>query len=288
MALISNSTGGNPHQTSWRIRKLPEWHLVCNDILARFFKDQSRHTGGWPWGFVIYRTSFTATSDQDWDAAIKKLDRYSYSSIASSEALEDFRPQFDIPKFVREGYRNLIVQDPDLEGASVATIRKRHKQWVEARGYDFNLGTPRFDYCIILGDRAIRSILASSEPPPERGSKSGLVGYVTIIDCDFDANDPENDCSEHYDGSVRLLLQDILCFSLHCDGLDSGEQQWGEWGLARPGNVMYTDGHCSTVEKQDVFLCPSGYDCYWRGCYPQFATTKTVTESEYKERQTLP
>lgn len=202
---------------------MPEWPIVRNDLTARFFQEQTRHTGGW--GYVIYRTSFTTTSDRDWAAAIEKLDGYCYASMAKFRDVKNFRFQPDIHELVREGYRNVIVQDPALEGASVDAIRKRHIQWVEGRGYHFYLGTPRFDYCLFLDDRAIRSILASSEP----GTESGLVGYVNVIDCDFDPNDPENDCSEHYDGSLRICLTDLFYFALNCEDLKTGEQQWGDW-----------------------------------------------------------
>jgi hypothetical protein len=261
---------------------MPEWPIVRNDSSARFFREQSRHPGGWPWGYVIYRTSFTTTSDRDWAAAIEKLDGYCYASMAKFRDMKNFRFQRDIHELVREGYRNVIVQDPTLEGASVDAIRKRHIQWVEGRGYHFYLGTPRFDYCLFLDDRAIRSILASSEP----GTESGLVGYVNLIDCDFDPNEPENDCSEHYDGSLRICLTDLFYFALNCENLTTGEQQWGDWGLERLGNVIYTDGHSSMGEKQDVFLCPSNYNCFSRSCYPQFPGKEPIAESQYTELRT--
>ncbi|KAJ6006716.1 hypothetical protein N7451_004660 [Penicillium sp. IBT 35674x] len=271
-----------PRQTSRRIEKMPEWPIVRNYLTSRFFQDQTLHTGGWPWGYVIYRTSFTTTSDRDWAAAIGKLDEYCYAAMARFRDVETFRFQPDIHELVREGYRNVLVQDPNLEGASVDAIRKRHIQWVEWRGYHFYLGTPRFDYCVILDDRAIRSILASSEP----GTQNGLVGYVNVVDCDFNPNGPENECSEYYDGSLRICLTDLFNFALYCEDLKTGEQQWGDWGLERPGKVIYTDGHSSLVEKQDVFLCPTDYDCFSRSCYPQIPEKETVTESQYIELQT--
>jgi hypothetical protein len=104
-----------------------------------------------------------------------------------------------------------------------------------------------------LDERAVRSILASSEPD----NKSGLVGYVNLIDCDFDRNNPKNDSSEYYDGSLRVWLIDLFVFALCCENLTTGEQQWGDWGMERPGRVVYTDGYASLVEEQEIFLCPS-------------------------------
>lgn len=174
-----------------------------------------------------------------------------------SEELE-FQP--NIVELVREGYRNVIVQDPILEGASADVIRERHIQWVKERGSILGRSTPRFDYCLVLDARSIRSILASMEP-----GKPGMVGYVNVIDCDFqyDPNDPENECSEHYDGSVRVCLNSLFQIALSCEDLRTGEQAWGDWGMERPGRVIYTDGHCSTVEEEEVFLCPSDYNLYF-------------------------
>lgn len=145
------------------------------------------------------------------------------------------------------------------------------------------MGIPRFDYCLFLDDRAVRSILASSEPD----NKSGLVGCVNLIDCVFDPNDPDNDSSEHYDGSLGIWLIDLVGFALCCENLTTGEQQWGDWGMERPGRVIYTDGYSSLVEEQDVYLCPSDYNLSSFSLYPQFSREKAkpVTESQYCERQ---
>lgn len=45
-----------------------------------------------------------------------------------------------------------------------------------------------------------------------------------MTDCDFDPNDPENDCSEHYDGSLRICLKSVFQFALSCENLNTGEQ----------------------------------------------------------------
>jgi hypothetical protein len=88
---------------------------------------------------------------------------------------KQFWYQLNIHQLVREGYRNVIVQDPNLEGASADVIRKRHIQWVKDRGFHLLLGIPRFDYYLFLDDRTVRSILSSSEP-----NTSSLVGYVNV------------------------------------------------------------------------------------------------------------
>ncbi|CAI7572081.1 unnamed protein product [Penicillium pancosmium] len=262
-----------PRERRKRFATKPGWRSGWNGHAPRFFQYHTGMAGGWPWGYVIYRTSFGSISDQDWAAVVAKIDRI----------LSRFPFQPNIHELVREGYRNVIIEDPNLENASTDTIRKRHVEWVKERGYSHNMGAPRFDYCLVLNDRSIRSILASSEPDDK--SNFGLVGYVNVIDCDFDPNDQENDCSELYDGSLRICLKELFCFASYCEDLQTREQQWGEWGMERPGNVIYTDGRCSIVEEEDVFLCSPDYSVSSRACYPEFSSGATITETQYHERQ---
>lgn len=270
-----------------RFNKKPGWSKGWNDWIPRFFHTQTPRTGGWPWGYVIYRTTFADTSSQDWAAAIEMLHRYCYASMNRSRSLSKFAFQPNVKELVREGYRNVIVQDPSLEGASVDVLRKRHIQWVEERGFPLAYGTPRFDYCLMLDARSVRSILASTEPD-ESGmfgpDKLGMVGYVNVIDCDFqyDPNDPDNECSEYYDGSVRVCLESLFQFALSCDDLTTGEQAWGDWGMG-PGRVVYTDGHSSITEKEDVFLCPTDLNLYFASGYRDWPRRENLTEFQYKE-----
>ncbi|KAJ5538496.1 hypothetical protein N7494_007975 [Penicillium frequentans] len=269
-----------PQERRQRFNKKPGWSNGWNDWVPRFFRTQAGSSKSWPWGYVIYRTTFTETSDQDWAAAIEILDRYCSTSIDRWKDLQKFEFQPNICEVVHEGYRNVIVQDSSLEGASADVIRKRHIQWDKERGFFVGCGTPRVDYCIALDARCIRSILASTEP-----DKPGMVGYVNVIDCTFeyDPTDPDNECSEHYDGSVRVCLNWLFMFALSCASHDTGEQTWGDWGMERPGWAIYTDGHCSVVEKEEVFLCSSHYNLFFASCYRDYPKEESLTESQYNE-----
>ena len=171
--------GETPQERRRRFDKKPGWSNGWNDSVPRFFRTEAIKTGGWPWGYVIYRTTFTETSDQDWAAAIEMLDRYCSAEMDRPRGLKEFEFQPNIVEIVREGHRNVIIQDPSLEGASADVIRQRHIQWVKERGF-FGTSTPRFAFCLLLNARSIRSILASTEP-----DKPGMVGYVNVIDCNF-------------------------------------------------------------------------------------------------------
>ena len=64
------------------------------------------------------------------------LDRHCYAEIEQIESTAtEFPLQPNLYELIREGYRNVVIQEPSLEGASVEAIHKRHIQWVEERGF---------------------------------------------------------------------------------------------------------------------------------------------------------
>jgi len=64
------------------------------------------------------------------------LDRHCYVEIEQIQSTAtEFQLQPNLHELIREGYRNVVMQDPSLEGASVEVIRKRHIQWAEERGF---------------------------------------------------------------------------------------------------------------------------------------------------------
>ncbi|KAJ5644782.1 hypothetical protein N7507_010793 [Penicillium longicatenatum] len=209
--------GETPQERRRRFNKMPEWSKGWNASVPRFFQRQAGMDGRWPWGYFIYRTTFTDTSDQDWAAAIEMLDRYCSAGVDQSRVLDEygFQPNLSVR------YRNVIIQDPSLERASTDVIREQHIQWNKERGFIIGSGTPRFGYCLALDARSIRSILASTGP-----DRPGIVGYVNVISCAFqhNPNDPKNECSEHYDGSVRVCLNWLFEFALSCADSRTGEQ----------------------------------------------------------------
>ncbi|KAJ5789192.1 uncharacterized protein N7518_006203 [Penicillium psychrosexuale] len=228
----------------------PEWESV-----PHFLYYESGRSGGWPWGWAIYRTSYLNTSDQDWTRAIEKLDE---ACMADLEFYERSWHRFDLKcvEMVREGYRNVIFEDPALEGASEAVIQRRHN------------AAPRKP-----------SVIEQGLPWPKINDKpGGMVGYVNFIDSHFRPEDPENEYGEYYRGLVRVHLDCLAQFGLFCEDLETGEQGWGEYGMDTPDYVFYTDGHCSKPELKEMFLSSPDRNV---------KRTASVTELEYIERQDM-
>lgn len=267
-----------------RQRAKPEWKSV-----PHFLDYESSTSGGWPWGWAIYRTSYVNTSDRDWARAIDKLDEACMSDLEFYER-SWHRSGATCVEMIREGYRNVIFEDPALEGASEAVIQRRHEQWVTSHGLYLASGLPRLGYALLLDDRCIRSILASATPrkpsfieyglpwPKINDKPGGMVGYVNFIDAHFRPEDPENDYGKYYRGLIRVHLDCLAQFALNCEDLETGEQEWGEYGMDTPDYIFYTDGRCSQPESKEMFLSSPDRNV---------ERTASVTELEYIKRQDM-
>ncbi|KAJ5787586.1 hypothetical protein N7457_002576 [Penicillium paradoxum] len=282
---IWHPAGDPPNDTeserSIRQRPLPDWSDG-----PQFLKFQSFQPGGWPWGFAIYRTSYAKTCDEDWARAIEKFDEACLADLGDSERWWFQSGKSHIYE-ARQGYRNVIFEDPALEGASEVVIRNRHRKWVEGHGLPVLHSSPRIMYCLLFDDRCIRSILASTLPKkssplahqlerPHHGrDPDGMVGYVNLIDAEFDPEDPENECGPCYHGLVRLHLDCLFKFANSCEDL-MAHREWDGYVMENPTQVIYIDGPHSTIESKEMFLSSTARF---------LGEGESVTEAQYIEAQ---
>jgi hypothetical protein len=274
----SSSSEFPPEETySQRItrqKEIPEWKSTPG-----FLKSQClRQLYGWPWGWVIYRTTYATTSDEDWARAIEKLDQACLAGLADKEGEWTWLGRTLI-ELVREGYRNVIFEDPTLEGASEAVIRSRHRAWAKTYGRPAFGACLRFHYPLLLDDRCVRSILASAEPRVpdlaqyELGSPfimyepGAMVGYVNVVDAGFigpgsedeslsedepesedeseSEDEPESEDENHYRGMVRVHLDCLFNFADSCEYMEDKKFEWGDWGMETPFSESPTQGYVS-------------------------------------------
>lgn len=175
-----------------------------------------------PWGFVIYRTVYTAESDRLWSACLAKIDRYVQWSIGQID--EDEYPDGDrFPEtFVQETYKNLVLEDRQRwDGASLDQIREDFQQYSESLGMEDGSHIPWSKACLVIDDQCLKSIVSAFEDPTESaswgGPKRGFVieqgGYimlkpfVVMVDPTFS---PEDDYdTPGYQGYMRVGIDDI-------------------------------------------------------------------------------
>jgi hypothetical protein len=81
-----------------------------------------------------------------------------------------------------------------------------------------------------------------------------MVGYVNVIDCEFDPEDQENERGEYDRRLVRLPLDCLFHFDSSRDELGIGLQEWGEHGMENPTTATCTDGCWSKIESKEKFL----------------------------------
>ncbi|KAJ5461185.1 uncharacterized protein N7458_002737 [Penicillium daleae] len=236
---------GNLHHPSWPERwSHPEFTGPLRDLRKRWceqpwYKHNTRRSVRFikwlsclPWGFVIYRTVYTAESDRLWSSCLAKIDRYVHWSIGNF--YEKRYPDSDpFPeKFVQETYKNLVFADRERwEGASLEQIRADFKQYSESLGMEDGSHIPWSQACLVIDESCLNSIVSAFEDPeesanwggPQRGfviEKGGYImlkPFVVMVDPTFEPGESYD--TPGYQGYMRVELDDIweaavqLCLS---------------------------------------------------------------------------
>lgn len=142
----------------------------------------------WLWGYAIYRTVYTPESDELWNSALDKLDRWMNYRIDAELRIHKEWAQDPYPeRVIHESYRNVIIEDKDLlDGASVDRIRQHFKKWKETitgEPGEVHFGIcsmGRFNACLMVDDRSLKSIVNGIEPGEREFGDP--VGYCTMVD----------------------------------------------------------------------------------------------------------
>lgn len=106
------------------------------------------------WGYVIYRTTYTAESDTTFPHAVRYIEACIKSSFFRDVKP---RPSHDDPIQVWAKYRSTIIEDPaKFDGASIETIRAHFEAWIDAQGKrdSFN----KFRMCIIIDEESLQTL----------------------------------------------------------------------------------------------------------------------------------
>ncbi|KAF7173063.1 hypothetical protein CNMCM6106_007190 [Aspergillus hiratsukae] len=209
------------HHPSWPQRwSHPDFtgYFLNNWTKAPWSKQQRRRTtrflipsmhSKFPWGYMIYRTVYTAESDELWPIAMEKLTQIMDYSIESDlyaeirhKKPEDPEPDPTAERLVKESRKDVIFSDKKFwDGAGIEQVRQHFADYLRAskgRGYG------RFEGCLIIDERSLKSIVASpvfrrGEAPQRHGQPYGFVGMI-------DGRYPETRYEPKYTGFMRVEL----------------------------------------------------------------------------------
>ncbi|KAJ5904314.1 hypothetical protein N7504_006697 [Penicillium tannophilum] len=151
-----------------------------------------------PWGYVIYRTVYTAESDELWPIALDKLAKMrNYCIDADLHATirhkkpKDPEPDSNAERLVKETYKDVIFSNKKYwDGADIEKIRQHFAEYLDAskgRGY-------RFEGCLMIDEPSLKSIAATVIPEPWLGGRGSQTpdppqGYVNMIDGRYTGNE---------------------------------------------------------------------------------------------------
>ncbi|KAH8815523.1 hypothetical protein F5884DRAFT_747062 [Xylogone sp. PMI_703] len=123
------------------------------------------------WGFTIFRTTYTPESDTQFPLFLAKLDLYVKYSI-DTDLNPDFPgsdPSFDTApnEEMMRPFKNDVVEDNTLSGASVDEVRDAFAKWLEGKGVDLEITHIYAPYrvCIMADEAVLNSVMAGPDDP---------------------------------------------------------------------------------------------------------------------------
>jgi hypothetical protein len=157
-----------------------------------------------PWGYMIYRTVYSTESDELWPIAMDRLGQIVNHSIESElyadirhKEPEDPEPDSTAEQLVKESRKDVIFSDKKFwDGASIEQVRQHFAEYLcasKGRGYG------RYEGCLIIDERSLKSIVAS---PITRQRYSRPYGFVGMIDGRY----PETRYDLQYAGFMRVKI----------------------------------------------------------------------------------
>jgi hypothetical protein len=156
------------------------------------------------WGYVIYRTVYTAESDSVWDSVIAKLDAYVHKEIESDiwehanripnpvldnpdEELVPFDPQPNQEVIAK--YNNIIISNREnFDGTSIDDVANHFMDWVDDPN---NLDRFRVQrqICLLIDEEVLWWLMdAPPQPPLDRNSDV----YIKVVDGDYNPDASRN------------------------------------------------------------------------------------------------
>jgi hypothetical protein len=264
------------HHPSWPERwSHPEFvgHFSNNWRKAPWFNQTKRSPTNFlypsvrsksPWGYIIYRTVYTAESDELWPLAMDKLAKIMDDEIDSDlqaeirrKGPEDEEPDGDAERLVRETHKDVIFSDKQFwDGATIEQVRDHFAEYLRASK---DRGTGRFEGCLFIDERSLKSIVASPDPQPWLKGKMPEEpikpwGFVGMIDGRY----PGNRWKARYTGYMRV---DILSlWHLYNELKRRNMQELCPSEIVPEGLIPFYDGGMGKAQDEEGNFIPTVTD----------------------------
>ncbi|KAJ6109404.1 hypothetical protein N7486_001639 [Penicillium sp. IBT 16267x] len=106
------------------------------------------------WGYVIYRTTYSAESDVSFPNAVRYIETCVKEDFVASYA---GTPHGAETEGIRAKYRSIVMEDPQFNGASIEGIRTHFETWVDAQGRRRD-NWNRFRMCLIIDEESLQTL----------------------------------------------------------------------------------------------------------------------------------
>ncbi|KAL3476571.1 hypothetical protein BJX99DRAFT_139189 [Aspergillus californicus] len=211
----------------------PTW--AKSDLLSHV-----KHPLGGPWGFVIYRTTYTSYSNRRFPELINIFNSYLKRDILKEDSLEplnlttrkasgprgDFCADYDL---IWAHHRPIIMDDPaKFNGLSLPAVRSHFESWVGPEDSDKVSHRPGAQEiaCLVV-DEEVMDVLAAAAPyrKNEMFSMELYNGeWVKAVEAYADTSDPE-----WWNGTLKVPIRALWRF-WESIGYTATMEHWGPSG----------------------------------------------------------
>ncbi|KAF2434211.1 hypothetical protein EJ08DRAFT_646651 [Tothia fuscella] len=125
------------------------------------------------WGFFIYRTVYTAESEESWPTVLRKIQDYAVKGVKDKTEQR-----------IKLEYRTFIFDNVEFDGATIEQLRDHNKEWALRNDLRGHVVARSF---IVVDDDCLQVLMAAPEVPPNSMHERF---FVKLVDVDYDPTKP--------------------------------------------------------------------------------------------------
>lgn len=154
----------------------PDWDM-CEDASTLI----EHREAPFPWGFVLYRTSYTPQSNILWPTVLQRIQKY-----AEHDYIEEHQ---QTRGSMHDIYKPIILNDPSLDGKSFNELRVHFNAWAPTAGIERS--DIRARAFVVVDEECMRSIANAPEIPENCAYDDRTQVVFKLVDPDFDPSLPK-------------------------------------------------------------------------------------------------